>query len=275
MLAKLLIGLVFLYLAISAALFFAQTSILFPARLVPPAGPLPPEAERIEFTARDGVRLEGVLLPPAGRAASRTLILGFAGNASNAQGIAEFLHELYPDRPVIAFHYRGYRPSGGVPGAEALLADVPLLYDFARDRVKPERIVAVGISLGSGVAAGLSAQRPLDGLILVTPFDSLRAVAGGKFPWLPVSLLMRHDLPSDAFLRASGTPTAIVAAEHDEVIPRRHTDALRRIVPKLVFDATIPGARHNDIAFHPAFKQAMRKGLERIEAAGVAGQPDG
>ena len=29
-------------------------------------------------------------------------------------------------------------------------------------------------------------QRPLDGLILVTPFDSLKAVAQGLYPWLPI-----------------------------------------------------------------------------------------
>jgi hypothetical protein len=93
------------YLSIAAALFFAQTSIFFPARIVPPAGPLPPGAERIELTAPDGVRLEGVLIPPVRPASlpSRVAILGFAGNASNAAAIAEFLGSLYPEHPVFAF----------------------------------------------------------------------------------------------------------------------------------------------------------------------------
>ncbi len=254
------------YLAIAAAMFFAQTSIFFPARLVPPAGPLPPGAERIELTAPDGVRLEGVHIPPSRPGGEKTVILGFAGNASNAAGIAEFLASLYPEHPVVAFHYRGYRPSGGAPSAAALLDDAPLLHDLVRDRLRPERIVAVGISIGSGVAAGLSARRRLDGLVLVTPFDSLEAVARQRFPWLPVGLLIRHRLPSDRYLVESRVPLAIVAAEWDGVVPPARTEALRRALDTIVFDATIPGAQHNDIAYHPDFRPAMREGLQRILA---------
>ena len=267
MLLKLLIGALLLYLLIGAALFFAQTSIFFPTRLVPPAGPLPSGAERLELTAPDGVRLEGVHIPAAGGAASGTLLLGFAGNASNAAGIAEFLHDLYPGHAVVAFHYRGYAPSGGAPSAAALLEDAPLLHDLARERLRPRRVVAIGISLGSGVAAGLSARRPLDGAILVTPFDSLKAVARDQFPWLPVSLLLRHDLPSADFLGGGDVPVAIVAAERDEVIPPKRTDALRRAVPNLVFDSTIAGTTHNTIAYQPDFARRMREALERVLAA--------
>lgn len=271
MLVKLLIAILLLYCAVAAALFFAQTSIFFPTRLVPPAGPLPPGAERIEVTARDGVRLEGVLIKPSRGASSQTAILGFAGNASNAAGIAEFLHALFPEHPVIAFHYRGYGPSGGKPSAAALLEDAPLLHDLALERLRPDKLVVVGISLGSGVAAGLAARRPVDGLILVTPFDSLKAVAREQFPWLPVSLLLRHDLPSDDFLRNSPVPVAIVAAERDEVIPPRRTEALRRSVRNLAFNAIIPGTRHNDIAYHPLFSARMQEALDAVLAKRAGG----
>ena len=268
MLVKILLGLGLVYVAISVALFVGQGVVIFPSRMVPPAGPLPPGAEMLHVTAPDGVRLEGVHIPAKAGPKARTLILGFAGNASNAQGIAEFLHDLYPAYPVIAFYYRGYQPSGGVTAASALLDDAPLLFDLAVDRVRPDRVVAVGISLGSGVAAGLATRRRLDGLVLVTPFDSVKAVARDAFPWLPVALLLRHDLPSADFLRASPTPVAIVAAGRDRVIPPRRTDALRRAAPNLVFDATIADADHNDIAFHPEFAPAMQRALDHVEAAG-------
>ncbi len=245
-------------------MFFSQTSIFFPARIVPPAGPLPRGAERIELTAPDGIRLEGVLIPASRPAGDRVAILGFAGNASNAAGIAEFLASIYPEHPVIAFHYRGYQPSGGTPSAAALLEDAPLLYDWSRQRLRAERIAVVGISIGSGVAAGLAARRPIDGLVLVTPFDSLEAVAGDRFPWLPVSLLIRHKLPSADFLRTSPVPVAIVAAERDGVVPPARTAALAAAVRNLVRNVTLPGTRHNDIAYHPAFRQEMRAALAAV-----------
>lgn len=231
---------------------------------MPRAGPLPPGAERIQLTAPDRVRLEGVLIPAARPDKDRVAILGFAGNASNAAAIAEFLSSIYPEHPVIAAHYRGYAPSGGAPGAAALLEDAPLLYDLARERLRPERMVAVGISIGSGIAAGLSARRPLDGLVLVTPFDSLEAVARDRFPWLPVSLLIRHKLPSAETLRGSDVPVAIVAAEHDGVVPPARTAALAAAVGNAVHVVTIPDTQHNDIAGHPAFRDQMRRALKTI-----------
>jgi len=256
-------GAAFLYIAIAVTLFAAQRSIFFPARLVRQAGPLPPGAERLAVVAPDGVRLEGVHLPPPG-VRSGLLILGFAGNASNAQDVAVFLRDLYPAHDVIGFHYRGYRPSGGVAGAAALAADAPRLYDFAVRRLAPERTVAVGISLGSGVAAALAAARPLDGLILVTPFDSLKAVARQHYPWLPTGLLVRHDLPSAGWLRKREVPVAIVAAANDSLILPERTDALRRSVPRLVFDRTIAHADHNSIAAHPEFVGTMRAALAAV-----------
>ena len=265
----LLLALLLAYVAIGGALFFSQTSIIFPTRLVPPAGPLPAGAERLEMVTSDGVRLEGVLIPATQPRPGETVaILGFAGNASNAAGIAEFLASIYPEHPVAAFHYRGYSPSGGAPSAAALLDDAPLVHDLVRERLRPDRLVAVGLSIGSGVAAGLVAHRPLDGLILVTPFDSVSAVAQSQFPWLPVSLLIRHDLPSADVLKSSEAPVAIVAAERDEVIPAARTRALAGVVANLVYDVTLPGAQHNDVAYHPRFRGEMREALQRVLRSG-------
>lgn len=257
------------YAAIAAAAWMFQERLLFPSWLAAPAGPLPPGAERLTVTAPDGVRLEGVHIPPA-RPANGTLILGFSGNASNAQGVAELLHSLYPDRAVAAFHYRGYAPSGGTTGAQLLLEDGPLVHDVVVERFRPERVVAVGISLGSGVAAGLAAKRPLAGVILVTPFDSLRAAARQLYPWLPVGLLFRHDMNSAAALARTPVPVAIVAAGRDRVIPPQRTEALRRGLRNRVFDETIPHAHHNDIFFRPEFVPAMRSALSAVER--TAGQ---
>lgn len=252
------------YAAVVALAWFHQDRLVFPSSLVAPAGPLPPGAERIAIDAPDGVRLEGVRIPPAGNA-NGTFVLGFAGNASNAQGVAELLHDLYPERDVAAFYYRGYAPSGGVAGADALVDDAPLAFDLVTERYRPRRVVAVGVSLGSGVAASLAARRPLDGLVLVTPFDSLKATARQLHPWLPVSLLLRHDIRSAELLRESRLPVAIVAAERDRLVRPERTEALRRAVPNLVYDATVAGASHNDVALFPGFREAMRRAMEAVE----------
>jgi hypothetical protein len=208
-----------------------------------------------------------VYVPPEKRAPGpKTLILGFGGNAWNGEDVASYLHEVYPDEDVVAFHYRGYAPSEGSPSADALIADAPLVYDAAIQALKPERTIAVGLSIGSGVAARLSSQRKLDGLILVTPFDSLKAVAQSMYPWIPIGPFFEHELDSAEALRDSTVPVAILAAERDEIVPADRTQALRGFVANIVFDRTIAAAGHNDIYRRSDFQAAMDQALEAIKA---------
>ena len=246
-------------------MFEFQSHLIFPTHAVPSAGPWPRGAEKMSVTTPDGLELAGIRIPADEQAKEPTLILGFGGNAWNAQDVAEYLHELFSDEEVVAFHYRGYAPSQGSPSAEALMADAPLVYDAAVERVKPKRIVAVGFSIGSGVAARLAAERSLDGVILVTPFDSLKAVAQSMYPWLPIGPFFEHEIDAASALEKIQVPVAIIAGERDEIVPSERTDALRKRAPNVVFDRTIARAGHNDIYARSDFQEAMREGLKRVK----------
>jgi pimeloyl-ACP methyl ester carboxylesterase len=231
---------------------------------VPASGPLPRGAERLSVTTPDGETLHGVLLAADERKAERALVLGFGGNAWNGQDVAEYLHEVFPHNDVITFHYRGYSPSTGSPSAEALIADAPLVYDAAVAATNPVKVIAVGFSIGTGLAAQLSSKRKLAGLILVTPFDSLKAVAQSMFPWLPIGPLFAHEIDAAGALAKSRLPVAVIGAERDEIVPAERTAALRELVPNLVYDRTIAGAGHNDIYARSDFQLAMREALARL-----------
>ena len=237
--------------------------MLFPTSMVGPPGPLPESAVQVSTDSLDGNKLHGVHIPasPAGQG---ILILGFGGNAWNGSDVAAYLHGLYPQADVIAFHYRGYRPSTGKPSANALMADAPSVYDFAVERVQPKRVIAAGFSIGSGVAASLAGKRRLDGLILVTPFDSLKAAAADLYPWLPIGPLFEHEIDAAALIAGNEVPVAILAGERDSLIRPPRTERLRRQVPNLVYDRTISGAGHNDIYQRSEFQAAMREALKAV-----------
>lgn len=246
-------------------MFEFQTHLIFPTHAVPRAGPMPLGAEELSFETPEGHSLKGVLLAPDDPPGDGTLVLGFGGNAWNGQDVAEYLHELFPETAVVAFHYRGYAPSGGSPSAQALIADAPLLFDLAVRQVKPKRVIAVGFSIGSGIAAQLAAKRNLDGLILVTPFDSLKAIAQSMYPWIPIRPFFEHEVDAATPLEGVQAPVAILAGERDEIVPGERTDALRKRVPNLVFDRTIAKAGHNDIYARSDFQLAMREALHRLK----------
>ena len=255
-------------MAVTAALLFTmfefQSHLIFPTHAVAAAGPLPPGAERLSVITQDGNRLAGIHIPADAPSPVRMLVLGFGGNAWNGQDVAEYLHELYPETDVVAFHYRGYEPSTGAPSAQALIADAPLVYDIAVERVKPQRVVAVGFSIGTGIAAQLATHRHLDGLILVTPFDSLKAVAQSLYPWLPIGPFFDHEIDAATAISKVDVPVAVIAAERDEIVPAERTELLRPKIPNRVFDRTIDGAGHNDIYARSDFQEAMREALAAL-----------
>jgi pimeloyl-ACP methyl ester carboxylesterase len=257
----------FLYVSICLAGWALQDKVLFPVGAASAHGPLPSGAERLEMVAADGTKLVGVHLPPQVPTTEAPVILGFGGNAWNADNAGEYLADVFPGTDVIVFHYRGYAPSGGRPGAAALLADSLLVHDEAIRLFPGRRIVAVGFSIGSGLAAHVARARPVAGAILVTPFDSLTEVAAGQFPWLPVRLLFRNPIDAARDLAEVKAPVAILAGDADTLIPAARTDGLRRAARSLIFDRTIEGAGHNDIYGRSSFQQAAREALRAVLAA--------
>jgi pimeloyl-ACP methyl ester carboxylesterase len=260
------IGLLYAVLAIVVA--SAQTKLLFPVEMAAANRPARPSgAERLEVKTADGHQLVGVRLGRSSPDPAQPLLLGFGGNAWNADMMALYLRTLFPEAEVVTFHYRGYPPSGGHPSAAALLEDAVTVFDHLQ-RERPQPVIAIGFSIGSGVAAYLARQRPLAGQILVTPFDSLRSLAGDHFPWAPVSLLLRHRIDTAEYLRGNRTPAALIAAGRDTIVPARRSSPLREAAPNLVFDRIIAEAGHNDLYDRPAFRQAMHEAVTRITATG-------
>lgn len=262
---KLLLVLVATYAGVVLIAYTAQTWLLFPTNAAGGARTIR-GAERLTCATPDGELLQGVRIGPAAATEGpRTMLLGFGGNAWNAEHMAAYLHELVPAAEVVAFHYRGYPPSSGRPAAAALLADAPLVYDCATRARDVSQVVAVGFSVGSGPAARIARERPLAGLVLVTPFDTLEQLAREHYGWLPVRLLLRHRMSPLDELGGVTAPVALIAAGQDTIIPAERTAPLRKAARNLILDRTIGGAGHNDIYSNAEFAAAMREAIALIE----------
>lgn len=253
------------YLCLVAVMAMAQTALLFPRWAVMPAPSLPAGAEALTVRSPDGAELHGHRLPGQGGGAP---VIAFGGNAWNAADVALFLHRILPESDVVAFHYRGYAPSSGRPSARALAEDALTIHDaLAADGM--EAPILVGFSIGAGPAAELAAARPVRGVLLITPFDSLEGLARAHYPWAPVRLLLRHRMEPAARLAAAGVPVALIAAARDEVVPPARTEALRRALdgasPGVILDRTLQ-AGHNDLYAHPDLAPALREAAARLQA---------
>jgi pimeloyl-ACP methyl ester carboxylesterase len=258
------------YVGVVGLLYVMQGSLIFPGAHLPSHRLDSPRApERLELAAGDGASLRGMWF--AGARPGADLLIGFGGNAQDAEALGQDLASDVPELNVVVFHYRGYGPSSGRPSEAALMADALTIYDAMFARIGPERVYAIGVSLGSAVAARLSKDRSLAGLLLITPFDSVEAIAKETYFWVPVGLLLRHRFSSVAFMTDNPTPVAVIAAAGDRVVKARRTRALIEALENLVFEATLPGADHNTLHQTPAYGTTLRAAFDALRNAAATG----
>jgi len=228
-------GLLSLYLGFCALLFLRQRALLY----------LPQPRAAVAGNAL--LRLPGaggVLELSAAQRQQRPAVLYFGGNAEDVAQTVPSLRALYPQRAIYALHYRGYGGSEGQPSEQALVGDALRVLDQLR--IRHAEVLVIGRSLGSGVAMQLAARRPLQRLILITPFASIASVAAHRYPLVPVELLLQDRFDSRKVARRVAAPTLIVAAGRDEVIPVQQARALAgSFRPGLVRYVEVPGALHN------------------------------
>jgi pimeloyl-ACP methyl ester carboxylesterase len=209
-------------------------------------------AESVFRQAADGSRLHAWRLK-APRGAP--LVIYFGGNAEEVSWMIGEARARTPGVGWLLVDYRGYGSSDGAPSEATLTADASVWYDHVAN--EGSRVFVFGRSLGSGVAIRLAAERPVAGVIVVAPFDSLVAVARHHFPYLPVSWLLRHRFDSVEHAPRMTVPLLCVVARHDEVIPAIHARRLHDAWagPKRWVD--IDGG-HNSTDGAPAFWQSIQ-----------------
>ncbi|MFQ6005077.1 MAG: alpha/beta hydrolase [Woeseia sp.] len=183
-------------------------------------------------------------------------IIYFGGNAEDVSGNIPQFRSIFPGHTVYLVNYRGYGGSTGSPTEAGLYDDALAVFDELRSRYKG--ISVIGRSLGSAVATYLASLRDIDRLVLVTPFDSIENVARRALPILPVALLIKDRFDSAGHVPNIDAPVLVLIAENDEVIPRRHSDALAGAFPSAQIKVEIiEDAGHNTIGMYPRYANAL------------------
>jgi pimeloyl-ACP methyl ester carboxylesterase len=210
----------------------------------------------------NGVKLNGWVLNP-GKAKA---VIYFGGNSELITHRSGYFETVFADYSVYLVDYRGYGTSEGSPGEAEFYSDALAIYDhinrdhISRDQINESMpsITAYGRSLGSGVAVYLAANRPLERLILLTPYDSIAEVAQKIYPLFPVRWLIKDRFDSASRAADISIPVLIASAELDRVIALEHTLALRQRFSRarLVYQQ-IKGAAHNDIIDFPQYRELV------------------
>ncbi len=238
-----------LYGAVLTWLWFKQESLLFAPTVLAADYPLATAADVHELSiAVPGARLSALHLrlpQPKG------VVFFLHGNAGSLA--SWFVNTDYYRRAnfdLFMVDYRGYGKSSGRIESEAQLrADVRAAWAVVAPQYAGRKIVVYGRSLGSGLAAGLSAEladnAPPDLTVLVSAYTSMAAVAGEHYGWIPQAVL-RYPLRTDQIVGRIRSPLLLIHGVQDELIPPAHSGTLQGLTPHAAL-LRIAGAAHNDL----------------------------
>ena len=191
---------------------------------------------------------------------SPKLLIVFHGNAEDLGISYEMMdhlrHQLHIN--VLAMEYPRYGiytesvlgHSVPEPNERKIFEDVSSVIQFVVDQnpgMKMTDIIVLGRSLGSGAACYASSNFRVGGLILMSPFTSIRNVAWGKVGLL--SYLISDQFNNLSRIGKVTCPTFILHGQKDTLIPIEHARSLERTCGGPTSMVAPPEMTHNDFDF--------------------------
>lgn len=192
------------------------------------------------------------------------LLVFFHGNAESACSWRFLgLNHLAPlGYDVLVLEYPGYRGDPRPPSRAGIEQAVQVAGDWAASQ-NYQGVVAMGYSLGTGVASLYARDFPVDQVILFAPFDSIYNMAWASGFWFP-RFLLREDFDNMTALQGVMAPIDILHGASDGVIPPEHSANLERVLSgagRTVGRLLSPGATHHGLFKSPEFDNYMRDTL--------------
>jgi len=260
----LLIILAILYSLVLAFFYFSQRGMLFYPQPLSYLIQANENVEEVEIQMTEGNILRGWLCKNHSTH-SRKLLIYFGGNAEEVSHLVPEA-SLFGDWDVLLVNYPGYGKSDGRPGEESFFNAALEIYDYAVSRMDADnaQIVVMGRSIGTASAVYLASKRKTRGVILVSPFESIRAVAQAKLPFLPVSLLLQHPFASKKYAEGIQAPVLAFYGTADNIVPPSHSKKLMEYWSGPVRLVELPGYNHNNIFDSEQLWRETERFLERF-----------
>ena len=204
--------------------------------------------EDVSAVTSDGVRLHGWYLPAW---PSHATVVMFHGNAGNIS------HRLFKTAPLVKegisfllIDYRGFgRSEGEIGKGEDLFSDGRAALDWLQKEkgVAPSGVFLFGESIGSAPALQLASELPVKGVILESPFTTLKELARKHYPFAPSLLLGSFAFDNLSNIQKMKAPLLIIHGKADEICPFRMGETLFESASGAKEIFVIPSGGHNDL----------------------------
>ncbi len=197
--------------------------------------------EFLKIPTENGNKITALYLP---NPSARFTLLVSHGNAEDLGDGRVWYEDLRAAGfSVFAYDYEGYGTSEGTPSEKRAYQDESAAYDYlvTNLQTRPDRLIILGRSLGTGPAVYIAARKPVAGLILQSAFTSAFRV----LTWL--SILPFDKFPNYKEIRNVRCPVLIIHGSADSVIGIWHSKELYRLANEPKSHLWVNGADHNDL----------------------------
>lgn len=251
----------FVYLAIIAFVYFRQEKLIFqPVPLSPDHQFTIPDVQELKVPVA-GAELSALHLRLPNPKGIVFFLHGNGGNLQTWLTSVDFYRRVNYDLFII--DYRGYGKSSGQIESEAQLhADVRTAWNMVATKYAGKKLVVYGRSLGTGLAVKLSSDIQPDLTILVSPYESLKAMGDAHYPWLP-AVVNRYTMRTDEWLPAIKGAVMIEHGDVDTLIGLSHGERLTKIRSGTEL-VVVTGAGHNDIHKFPKYLDTLSERLKNL-----------
>lgn len=226
--------------------------------------PLPPgplvghyNFESLRLARPQGVTLQGwCALPKRVSVSPGRVIIYFPGRNEHAAWAPDMASHV-GDAAYYAFNFRGGGGSTGVPSEVAAKADAMAIHELIRQRHggSLDRLVLIGRSLGTAIALWLAHQvRPRE-LVLLSPFDSIRALLKDRPFGRVAGLLLGQTFDCASTASEVDARTLVLLADRDREVPNERSLRLCTHLPRAPRIRILHGVTHQTL---PRCAQAQR-----------------
>jgi uncharacterized protein len=249
--------------------------MVYPAPPVRVPSPPPKPLEEVWITSGSD-RLAAWWLEPAEGSPGAPSLLMLHGNGENLEtmrraGLFEDFDRLGVG--ILALDYPGYGRSTGKASEAAIVDGAEAAWSWLEGRAVQGPRVLAGWSLGAAAAIQVAARQgaAVDGLVLLSPWDSLAAVARLHFPAVLVDGLLPERYASAEAAPQVATPALVIHGAEDRIIPARLGRLLYEALPEPRRWVEVPGAGHNDLLAQPRVWEEIERFLAALAAEGGGG----
>jgi len=225
----------------------------------------------LPYTTAQG-RQEAWYFPPSRLPAQppRHLWVVFSGNGSLALDWVGFLDplanqtvvDLFPTVPdprdgFLLIDYPGYGNCQGHPSPATIQASTEAAFTALAESLHTQPGVlekdlnVLCVSIGCGAGLNFAVRHPVDRIVLLAPFTSLRDMAQRTVGW-PLCWVLLHNFDNRARLRelaARPNPprVLILHGDADSLVPIAMGRQLASMFPGMIMFHAVPGAGHNTV----------------------------